>query len=62
VSDIRVGIQWRLYLASVSPVMTARTPGTFSAFSVLIDLILAWANGLRTMSIHSIPGSTMSST
>ncbi len=62
VSDISVGIQWRLYLASVSPVMTASTPGTFSAFSVSIDLIFAWANGLRTMSMYSMPGSTMSST
>ena len=51
VSDIRVGIQCRLYLASVSPVITASTPGIFSAFSVLIVLIFACAYGLRTMSM-----------
>ena len=39
VSDISVGIQCRLYCASVSPVITASTPGTFSARSVLIDLM-----------------------
>ena len=50
VSDIRVGIQCRLYCSRVSPVMTASTPGTLSAFSVSMDLIRAWANGLRTMS------------
>ena len=62
VSDMRVGIQCRLYLASVSPVITASTPGTLRAFSELIDLILACANGLRTMSMCSMPGSWMSST
>ena len=62
VSDISVGIQCRLYWASVSPVMTASTPGTFSARSVLIVLMRAWANGLRTMSRYSMPGSWMSST
>ena len=62
VSDIKVGIQCRLYLARVSPVITARTPGTFSAASVLIDLIFACANGLRTMSMCNMPGSCTSST
>jgi hypothetical protein len=62
VSDMRVGIQCRLNLASVSPVITARTPGTFIAFELSIDLSLAWANGLRTMSMKTIPGSAMSST
>ena len=50
VSDIRVGIQCRLYCFRVSPVMTASTPGILSAFSELMDLIRACANGLRTMS------------
>ncbi len=62
VSDMRVGIQCRLYLASVAPSITASTPGTLSAFSVLMDLIFACANGLRTMSMCSMPGSTTSST
>ena len=43
VSDMRVGIQWRLYSLRVSPVMTASTPGTASALSVLMLLMLAWA-------------------
>ncbi len=43
VSDIRVGIQWRLYCSRVAPVITASTPGTSMAFSVRISLILAWA-------------------
>ena len=51
VSDEIVGIQCRLYLASVSPVITASTPGIFMARSVLIDLIFACAWGLRTMSM-----------
>jgi len=34
----------------------------YEPLPVVVDLILAYANGLRTMSIHSIPGSTMSST
>ena len=51
VSDIRVGIQWSLYWARVSPVMTATTPGTFRAAVLSIFLIFAWANGLRTMSM-----------
>jgi len=49
--DEMVGIQCRLYFASVSPVMTASTPGILSAASELIDLILACAYGLRTMSM-----------
>ncbi len=41
VSAEMVGIQWRLYLASVGPSITASTPGILSAFSVLIFLIFA---------------------
>ncbi len=51
VSDESVGIQCRLYLASVAPSITASTPGVFNARSLLIDLIFACANGLRTMSM-----------
>src|SRR2546422_5177322 len=43
VSDMRVGIQCRLYLASVSPVITASTPGIFNALLASIDLIFACA-------------------
>jgi hypothetical protein len=43
VSDMRVGIQWRLYLARSWPVITASTPGTASAFALSIFLIVAWA-------------------
>src|SRR5262249_42861021 len=50
VSDMSVGIQWRLYLARSAPVITASTPGTAVAFAVSIFTILAWAWGLRTMS------------
>ena len=50
VSDMRVGIQWRLYLARSWPVMTARTPGIASALDVSILTIFACAYGLRTMS------------
>ena len=49
-SDMRVGIQWRLYLARSWPVMTASTPGMASALAVSIFMIFAWAYGLRTMS------------
>jgi hypothetical protein len=62
VSDISVGIQWSLNCASVSPVITASTPGTLSAAAVSIFLSLAWAYGLRTMSMWSMPGSVTSST
>ena len=62
VSAESVGIQWRLYFARVSPVITAKTPGTFKARAVSIFFILAWAYGLRTMSMNSMPGSWMSST
>jgi hypothetical protein len=47
---MRVGIQWRLYLARSWPVMTARTPGMARALAVSIFVILACAYGLRTMS------------
>ncbi len=40
---------------------TAATPGIFSASEASIDLILAWAYGLRTMSSQSMPGRLTSS-
>src|SRR5215813_5639824 len=43
-----------------SEVTTALTPGSARAFSVLIDMIRAWAWGLRLTLPHSIPGMTMS--
>jgi len=43
-----------------SAVTTALTPGNARAFSVLIDMIRAWACGLRLTLPHSIPGMTMS--
>ncbi len=43
VSDISVGIQCSLYCSSVAPVITASTPGIFSAFSESMLLIFAWA-------------------
>ncbi len=51
VSDESVGIQCRLYFASVGPSITASTPGIFSALEVSIFLILACAYGLLTMSM-----------
>ena len=51
VSDISVGIQCRLYCLSVSPVITASTPGIANALSVRMALIVACAYGLRTMSM-----------
>ena len=45
-----------------SAVSTAITPGTFSASDLSIPLIRACANGLRTMSMCSMPGILMSST
>ena len=41
--------------------MTAGTPGIFSASVASMDLIFAWAYGLRTMSSHSWPGRLTSS-
>src|SRR6185437_11080055 len=41
-------------------VITAFTPGSASAFFVLIDLIRAWACGLRLTLPHSMPGITVS--
>ena len=61
VSDIRVGIQCRLYASRSLPVRTASTPGVSSALAVSIFLIFPWATGLRTMSSQSIPGRTWSS-
>ncbi len=43
-----------------SQVTTALTPGSARAFSVLIDMMRAWACGLRLTLPHSIPGITMS--
>ncbi len=62
VSYDNVGIQARLRAAIVSPVRTRRTPGIAQAFDASIDLIRAWARGLRRISMCSIPGRTMSST
>src|SRR5437899_985339 len=58
---MRVGIQWSPAFSRSRPVITASTPGTSSAWDVSIDAILAWAYGLRTMSIQSMPGRTRSS-
>ena len=44
-----------------APTMTARTPGRFFAAAVSIDLILAWAYGLRRMAMWTMPASLMSS-
>src|SRR5215471_8833277 len=41
-------------------VTTALTPGNLSAFSALIDMIRAWAWGLRLILPHSMPGIVMS--
>ena len=41
--------------------MTARTPGISRASVASIDLILAWAYGLRTMSIQTMFGRMTSS-
>ena len=46
---------------TVAPVITVITPGTCVAASVLMLLILAYANGLRTIAIDSMPGSLTSS-
>src|SRR5215472_16307474 len=43
-----------------SQVTTALTPGNARAFSVLIDMIRAWACGLRLTLLHNIPGMAMS--
>src|SRR5712692_6582760 len=43
------------------PEKTATTPGASLAAERSTPLIRAWANGLRTTSIHSIPGTVMSS-
>src|SRR5215471_1609388 len=43
-----------------SEVTIALTPGSFSALSRLIDMIRAWACGLRLTLPQSIPGMTMS--
>jgi hypothetical protein len=46
----------------ISPVTTTTTPGSSLARDVSIDLISAWANGLRRMAMWSMLGSTTSST
>jgi hypothetical protein len=61
-SPAKVGIQARLTVLSVSAVITANTPGTFSASSLLIDFTRAWACGDLTKSPCSMPGSLTSST
>ncbi len=43
VSDISVGIQCRLYCFSISPVITASTPGMAMAFDPSIFTIFACA-------------------
>ena len=60
-SPASVGIQCSPAFSRSAPVMTARTPGILSASEASMHLILAWAYGLRTMSSHSMPGSTTSS-
>jgi hypothetical protein len=61
VSLINVGIQARPAASRSLPVMTATTPGAFKASDVSMLLIVAWAYGLRTMSMYSMPGSLTSS-
>jgi hypothetical protein len=51
-----------LTVFSVSAVITASTPGTFSASLSSIFLTRAWACGERTKSPCSMPGSFTSST
>src|SRR6267142_1557257 len=55
-SPASVGIQARLTVLRVSAVITANTPGTFSASSLLIDLTRACACGpcLRAW-LHVVP-------
>jgi hypothetical protein len=62
VSLMSVGIMCRLYFSRSRPVITASTPGVASARDVSIFRILAWGYGVRTMSMNSMSGSTMSST
>src|SRR5690242_3269097 len=60
-SPARVGIQWSPAFSRSLPVITASTPGIASASLASIDLIRAWAYGLRTMSIQTMFGRTTSS-
>src|SRR6476659_2126854 len=60
-SPANVGIQCSLYPSRSLPVTTAATPGIFSASLASIDLIVACAYGLRTMSSQSCPGRLTSS-
>src|SRR6056297_1180049 len=43
-----------------APVYTARTPGTAAAAEVSIDVMRAWAYGLRRTAMYSAPGIFMS--
>src|SRR6476619_2999582 len=60
-SPASVGIQCSLYPSRSLPVTTAATPGILSASLASIDLIVACAYGLRTMSSQSWPGRLTSS-
>src|SRR3990172_6787700 len=60
-SPASVGIQWSPAFSRSAPVTTARTPGIFNASDASMPRILAWAYGLRTMSIQSWPGRLRSS-
>ena len=56
-SPASVGIQWRPAASRSLPVITASTPGIARASLASMDLIFAWAYGLRTMSIQTMFGS-----
>ena len=43
------------------PAKAATTPGTSSALATSTPSIRAWANGLRTTDIHSMPDAVRSS-
>ncbi len=60
-SPASVGIQWSPAASRSLPVITASTPGIASASLASMDLIFAWAYGLRTMSIQTMFGSVTSS-
>ena len=60
-SPASVGIQWSPAFSRSLPVITASTPGIASASLASMDLIVAWAYGLRTMSIQTMFGRMTSS-
>ena len=60
-SPASVGIQWRPAASRSLPVITASTPGIARASLASMDLIVAWAYGLRTMSIQTMFGRVTSS-